>query len=263
MPPHQPALGAPCWFELASSGPADALAFYRELFGWSADSIDLGGIGEYTFLRNSTGTIGALCGLPPGSDGQPSSWGVYFAVADLDEALARAQALGGKALVPPFVAPGHGRGVVVADPTGAVFSLWQPANAAAGELPMFEDDAFGWVELATRDVPSARAFYASLLGWTCTESPIPIPGGGVYTEFMADGTRYGGILGMTAEWGDIPAHWSLYVLVPDVDACVARTPALGGSVSVPAFDAPGVGRIARIEDPTGAGVYVIALAAKA
>jgi hypothetical protein len=28
---------------------------------------------------------------------------------------------------------------------------------------------------------------------------------------------------------------------------------------VPAFDAPGVGRIARIDDPTGAGAYVIQL----
>jgi predicted enzyme related to lactoylglutathione lyase len=28
---------------------------------------------------------------------------------------------------------------------------------------------------------------------------------------------------------------------------------------VPAFDAPGVGRIARLEDPTGAALYVIRL----
>ncbi len=64
---------------------------------------------------------------------------------------------------------------------------------------------------------------------------------------------------MTAEWGEMPSHWSIYVLVPDADACVARAVEYGGSVSVPAFDAPGVGRIARIDDPTGAGVYVIRL----
>lgn len=57
------------------------------------------------------------------------------------------------------------------------------------------------------------------------------------------------------------ARWSMYVLVDDVDACLQRTKELGGSVCVPAFDVPGVGRIARIDDPTGAGVYVIRMAA--
>ena len=68
---------------------------------------------------------------------------------------------------------------------------------------------------------------------------------------------------MTKEWGDMPAHWSMYVLVDDVDVCLRRTQELGGSVCVPAFDVPGVGRIARIDDPTGAGLYVIRMAAGA
>ena len=75
----------------------------------------------------------------------------------------------------------------------------------------------------------------------------------------ADGTL-GGLMQMTPEWGEIPAHWSLYVQVEDVDAAVARAQTLGGTVCVPAFDAPGVGRIARIDDPAGAGFYLIALA---
>ncbi len=45
--------------------------------------------------------------------------------------------------------------------------------------------------------------------------------------------------------------------MPDVDACCARAGELGGTISVPAFDAPGVGRIARIDDPTGVGCYLI------
>jgi hypothetical protein len=31
----------------------------------------------------------------------------------------------------------------------------------------------------------------------------------------------------TAEWGEMPSHWSIYVLVPDVDACTARAAELG------------------------------------
>lgn len=261
MPRHQPAAGAPCWFELASTHPDDSLAFHRQLFGWTADATDMGEMGKYTFLRNANGTIGALCGMPPGSEGRPSSWGVYFAVTDIDAACARAQELGGTLFFPPFDVPGHGRGAVLADPDGAVFSLWQSAHADAGDFTMFEDHSIGWVELATRDSAGAQAFYGALLGWEFKPTEVPNPAGIEYIEYLAGGTRYGGILPMTAEWGDMPSHWSLYIPVADVDACLERTKGLGGKVCVPAFDAPGVGRIARIDDPTGAGVYVIALSA--
>ena len=263
MPITAPAPGAPCWFELSSSAPNVSLAFYCALFGWQSASPDMGGMGSYTFLSNASGVVGALCGLPPGSEGRRSAWGVYFLVANVDASVAQARALGGQLLFDPFDVPGMGRGACLADPGGAVFSLWQPASAEGGGLALFETCAFGWVELATRDAEGMRDFYSTLLGWTCTTSPIPVPGAGNYIEYAVAGTRYGGILPMTKEWGDMPAHWSMYVLVDDVDVCLRRTQELGGSVCVPAFDVPGVGRIARIDDPTGAGLYVIRMAAGA
>ncbi len=254
-----PPTGAPCWFELSSTDPDASLAFHAALFGWGHVHNDMGEMGNYTFLRNANGTIGALCGMPPGSEGRPSSWGVYFGVVDLDASVVRARELGGQLLFDPFEVPGHGRGAVIADPTGAVFSLWQPAaQADAGDFTMFEDHAIGWVELATRDAPAAKAFYSALLGWDFQPTAVPAPGVD-YAEYSVAGTRFGGVMAMTAEWGDMPSHWSLYIPVPDVDACLARGVELGGKVCVPAFDAPGVGRIARLDDPTGAGVYVIKL----
>ena len=258
MPAHTPPLGAPCWFELASRDAAASLAFHRALFGWEGVGNDMGEMGTYTFLRNAQGTIGALCGLPPGSEGQPSAWNVYFLVDSVDASVAMAGGLGGRLLAEPFDVPGHGRGAVLGDPQGAVFCLWQTANPGAGDFVMFEDHAIGWVELASRDAEGARAFYSALLGWQCETSTIAAAGI-EYTEYAVGGTRYGGILPMTAEWGEMPSHWSVYIPVADVDACLARARELGGSVCVPAFDAPGVGRIARLDDPTGAGVYVIRL----
>jgi predicted enzyme related to lactoylglutathione lyase len=148
---------------------------------------------------------------------------------------------------------------MLVDPTGAPFCLWQSRSPDAGDFVMFEDHAIGWVELASRDAVAARDFYVALLGWECEYSKVSMPGGIQYTEYGVGGVRYGGILPMTAEWGEMPSHWSIYVQVPDADACTARATELGGQVSVPAFDAPGVGRIARIDDPTGAGLYVIRL----
>jgi hypothetical protein len=75
--------------------------------------------------------------------------------------------------------------------------------------------------------------------------------------FGNDDGMLGGLLRMTEAWGEMPSHWSIYIQVEDVDAIVDRAQALGGSLCFPAFDAPGVGRLARIDDPSGAGFYVI------
>lgn len=258
MPQTTPPPGAPCWFELASTDPGASATFHHGLFGWSQVDMDLGPMGTYSFLRNSNGTIGALCSLPPGAPPR-SNWNVYFGVTDVDAATRRARDLGGSVIAEPFDVAEHGRMSMLIDPTGAPFCLWQSRSPDGGDFVMFEDHAIGWVELASRDAAAARSFYAGLLGWEYKNSKVQLPGGVQYAEYGVGGTRYGGILPMTAEWGDMPSHWSLYVMVPDVDACVARTVELGGKVCVPAFDAPGVGRIARIDDPTGAGLYVIHL----
>ncbi len=252
-------MGAPCWFELSSTKPDASSAFYGALFGWQGQVMHTG-IGPYTFLRNTTGTIGALAGMPPGVDG-PSRWAVYFAVANVDACLAKAKTLGGSEIMAPFDVPGMGRGAFLADPGGAVFALWQSAQSSGGDFAMFEENAFGWVELATRDVKGMRAFYGELLGWKYKESPMPNFEQLTYTEYSVADVRYGGLLPMTKEWGDMPSHWSLYVVVADADAILKRAQELGGSVCVPAFDAPGVGRIGMIGDPTGAMTYVIALSA--
>jgi hypothetical protein len=254
-----PVDGQPCWFEMTSSDPARSFAFYQGLFGWAKVDSDMGEMGVYSFLRNGNGSVGGHCALPPGDPG-PSRWNVYFQVASADAAAARVAELGGKVVMPPFDVPGNGRMLVASDPTGAYFSLWQPLSSG-GDMVMFEDHAIGWVELATRDVPAAQAFYTALLGWQCERSTgSAMPEGVTYIEYAVGGTRYGGMLQMTPEWGEIPPHWGVYVLVPDVDATVARALSLGGANPVPAFDAPGVGRIALVSEPTGAHCYVIRLA---
>jgi uncharacterized protein len=252
--------GVPCWFELASTDPEKSFSFYNSLFGWNRTDMDMGAMGTYSFLLNENGCVGAFCNMQEDqkAQGVPSYWGVYFAVNDCDASTTRVTELGGAVLMPPMDVSEHGRMSVVGDPTGAVFCLWQP-KTGGGNFVMFEDHAIGWVELATRDTQKAREFYAALLGWTYTESPIPVANSGNYNEIAVGNTRFGGILPMNAEWGDISPHWGIYVMVTDVDACCAKAVELGGSNPLPAFDAPGVGRISMVTDPTGANCYVIRL----
>jgi predicted enzyme related to lactoylglutathione lyase len=251
--------GAPCWFELASTDPGKSFAFYSGLFGWKREDIDMGPMGIYSFLSNASGMIGAMMKMPPGPE-MPSHWGVYFLVANCDESTAMAVSLGATQHMAPMDVSTFGRMSILGDPTGAVFSLWQAKEQGGPGFAMFEDYAIGWVELATRDVAKAEAFYSALLGWQFAKSSgAATPEGVIYREYGIGATHYGGLLQMTREWGEMPAHWSIYIPVPDVDACVAKAKTLGGTNTVPAFDAPGVGRIAMLADPTGANTYVIKL----
>jgi predicted enzyme related to lactoylglutathione lyase len=50
----------------------------------------------------------------------------------------------------------------------------------------------------------------------------------------------------------IPPHWMLYVTVVDADAAAKKVESLGGKVEAPPFDVMDHGRMAVIQDPTGA-----------
>jgi hypothetical protein len=252
-------IGAPCWFELASADAKRSIPFLEQLYGWKLETMAMPQ-GEYHFLSNQTGTIGALyeLGEEQRKMSVPPHFGVYFLVKNCDESFAKATALGAEVLVPPMSVSDYGRMAVLRDPTGAVFSLWQSMGEA--KLVMFENLSLGWTELATRDVPRARAFFAELLGWQYSESTEAMPGGGHYVEYSVAGTRYGGLLPMNEMWAGIPPHWAIYIPVPDIKACVDKAVALGGKLEVPIFEAPGVGQIALLAEPSGAVHYVIQLA---
>lgn len=116
---------------------------------------------------------------------------------------------------------------------------------------------FYWNELITDDVDAAKGFYSTVLGWK-TEA-MPMDQGGEYTIVVAPTGPAGGIMNVkqTNAPDDTPPHWFAYIAVDDVDAALAKVPGAGGKVTVPAFDVPDIGRIACIEDPTGAVVGVM------
>ena len=57
-----------------------------------------------------------------------------------------------------------GRMAVVADPSGAVFCLWQPKDSIGAEL-VNEPNSFVWDALFTPDIEGAKTFYGGLFGW--------------------------------------------------------------------------------------------------
>jgi len=112
-----------------------------------------------------------------------------------------------------------------------------------------------WRELRTKDLGAAMTFYTELFGWELPQTKIsPMD----YKEIVLNGVAQGGMMPMEGDdWGDAPSHWANYVAVESADDTAAKITANGGSVRVPPFDAPGVGRMAMVADPSGADFAII------
>ena len=256
--PRTHASGSPVWFELATNDQAAARKFYADVFGWeSSDSPPFPDGSVYTSFQLGGRDVGACYTMMAGqaAQGVPPNWCTYFKVDDVDATVAEVRATGGQVLVEPYDVMGLLRMAACTDPEGAAFSLAQ-LRTHTGAGAVRENNAVCWVELATRDLPRAEAFYRGLFGWQTTDFPnSPTP----YRLYSNGDGTLGGLMAMDEQWGDMPSHWSIYVQVEDVDATAGRAEAAGGKLCFPAFDVPGVGRIARIIDPSGAGFYVIKL----
>jgi predicted enzyme related to lactoylglutathione lyase len=105
----------------------------------------------------------------------------------------------------------------------------------------------------TRDVEGAKTFYGETLGWSF--DAMPMGEGGTYWVCKDGDQPVGGILDMSPpDFEGLPPQWFSYLSVDDVDARVDKATGAGAILRRPAFDIPGVGRIAIIEDPTGAAI---------
>jgi uncharacterized protein len=111
--------GALTWNDLVSPDLEASAAFYRDLFGWSIEETPGSG-GEYWSITNGERLNGGMMALPPG--GHPA-WNLYFAVDDVDAALARAGELGAGTVMGPIDVPNGARFAIVRDPQNAVFSV--------------------------------------------------------------------------------------------------------------------------------------------
>ncbi len=116
------AVGHCGWNELATSDPKQALAFYTRHFGWTdGGSMPMGASGDYQFINDEGGMIGAITSSVPGN--RPSMWTCYFRVADIDAAKTAVESHGGRVMHGPQEVPGGDHIVIGADPQGAVFAL--------------------------------------------------------------------------------------------------------------------------------------------
>jgi len=110
-----------------------------------------------------------------------------------------------------------------------------------------------WVDLATTDLPGAKAFYSALFGWSFDDQPTD-DAGQTYTMITRGERALAGMMQQPREQVDmgLPPMWNTYITTADMSATIAKVEAAGGSVMAPPFDVMDAGRMAVIVDPAGA-----------
>ena len=122
-------------------------------------------------------------------------------------------------------------------------------------MPVVETHApgrFCWADLGTTDPAGAKRFYTGLFGWSFEDRPMG--DGSFYTMFLLNGKSVAALYPQDAQQQamGIPPNWLSYIAVESAAQAAERTRGLGGTVLMDAFDVLDVGRMAMIQDPTGA-----------
>jgi uncharacterized protein len=119
------------WHELMSLEPERAKKFYQEVVGLKTSQLEDAPF-PYTLWVQEDGPIGGLVPPQEKQKGWPSGstphWVSSFATEDVDQAVKKAEELGGQVLVPPTDIPKFGRAAVLKDPEGAVFGIFQKSK---------------------------------------------------------------------------------------------------------------------------------------
>ncbi|MBS7704655.1 VOC family protein [Chelatococcus asaccharovorans] len=237
------------WYELATSDRAAAETFYKNVVGWTMQDSGMVDF-AYTILNAGERPIGGLMTLPQEAcdAGAKPGWMGYICADNVDAAADAVVKAGGKIYRAAEDIPNVGRFAVVADPQGAVFTLFKGQGEEQPDAAPGANGHVGWHELMTTDHKAALAFYSGQFGWRKDES-LDMGAMGIYQLFAYDSQAVGGMMDKPPA---VPApFWTFYFNVPDIDAAVAKVNAGGGRVINGPMEVPGGAWIIQALDPQG------------
>jgi len=249
---HKP--GTFCWTDLGTTDAAGAKKFYRSVFGATVTDFPMGpGNEKYSILRVKGKDV---CGIYPMSAEQkkmkiPPSWLPYISVKSVDASAKKAKAAGGKIVAKPMGVTDIGRMAVVADPTGAMFALWQAGTRRGAQI----DDTpgtVGWHDLNTMKPPLAGKFYPKVFGWKSVDQDYS---GNAYHLFKLGRTNVCGMWPFPMK--KLGPSWLTYWQVSNCANTVTKVKRLGGRALMGTTVVPGMCRFAVLKDPQGAAFGVL------
>jgi hypothetical protein len=108
-------------FQILAKKPDETAAFFSTLFDWRIDANNPMG-----YRRIDTGSSeGIQGGIWPAPPQAPDFVQLFVSVADVKEAVAKAQGLGAKVLIPATMLPEGDEMAVLLDPNGLSFAVWR------------------------------------------------------------------------------------------------------------------------------------------
>ena len=239
-------IGRFVWYELMTTDPNAAIAFYTEVVGWKTEPFDK----NYRMWVSSQGPIGGVMTLEDEAKkmGARPQWTSHVGVGDVDATVATVRKLGGRVHVEPNDIPKVGRFAVIADPQGASICVFKGAEpmklhdvSKAGEMC--------WSELLTTDKEAALRYYGELFGWKKLGEHDMGPMG-TYSIFGVGTTWLGGMFTKPND-APMPPVWLYYIETSDLTGALARAKAKGAQVLREPVEVPGGAHIAQLRDPQG------------
>jgi predicted enzyme related to lactoylglutathione lyase len=258
--------GAPCWVNLMARDLERSRDFYTAVLGWTYRRTTLGK--EFAMAFDGGSPIAGI-GAPAAGPRVSVAWIPYFTVGSADTTAARVRERGATVAVGPLTLP-PGRGVLAADPDGAVFGFWEGRTVRGWSVGKGAGPAA--LELRTRDAFAAAIFYAGVLGWASTDDRESCDVRYEHDQVLVidDGNTVAALRGGAVESAPDPQvrpRWHVSFRVPDTDAAAEAAEAAGGTVMAPPTTAyagtPDGGaerpeRKATLCDPDGAPFTVVA-----
>lgn len=121
-------LGGIGWVDLTVADAEGVRDFYRDVAGWTASEISMGGYDDFCMHEPGTGTPAAgVCHARGENPDLPPRWIVYVRVFDLDASLARCTERGGRLVAGPRSFGDRRRYAVIEDPAGAISAIYEDA----------------------------------------------------------------------------------------------------------------------------------------
>jgi predicted enzyme related to lactoylglutathione lyase len=245
------------WYELLTTDPEAAIAFYTEVVGWKTQPWE----NDYTMWVGSQGPLGGVIRLPDDAlqMGAGPYWQANVEVANVDQTSEKVKQLGGRIFVTEDV-PTVGRFSVIADPQGAMIAVFTPSSEMQAHDPARPGE-FSWRELYTTDHEAAFEFYRQIAGWE-RMGEFDMGAMGKYLLWGRGGAQLGGMMTKPADMKtpdgrEVPPSWLYYVTIDDLEAAMARATANGGRVIAGPMEVPGGQRIVQLLDPQGAAFALV------
>jgi predicted enzyme related to lactoylglutathione lyase len=231
-------------FEIGAADNAALKTFYAQLFGWTLQDLSGGG---YTVVDTCAGQ-GILGGIGRSNDGTP--WATFYVeVPDLQSVLDRAEAMGGKTVVPILDIPNWGSFAMFNDADGLLIGVMKSGSPMIGQPSPGQGVAVDYFEVLGSSGDRVRRFYSELFGWQ-------IDGAGEAGYWTFDTGAGRGISGGVGAGGD--SRWAtIYARVPDVQKTLDQAEQLGGSRVYGPNTVSGDTLTGAFRDPAGniVGVY--------